>query len=89
LANVNAIDFKETLPSEHQATLTHSGQELFAANGRRQIGEIEARSPHRHGPRGADNNIVALIIKFGALAHQLDNAWIVQVAAAAGKYTGA
>jgi len=47
---MNPINFKEALPSKHQAALANGGKKLFAGNRWRQIGEIEPSAPHGHSP---------------------------------------
>jgi hypothetical protein len=41
-----------------------------------------------NGPRGADDNVMTLVIEFGALTHQFHHTRPVKLACAAGQYTG-
>ncbi len=71
---------------QHEARLAHGGEELFVDDGGGQAGEAEVGAPRGDRAGGTHDHVMAEAVQVRELAHELDEAWAVQLASAAGEY---
>jgi len=86
LADVNAIDFEEAFPQEHQTTLADGGQHLPAGKRSGQLGESQTRASGGLRTGGANDQLFILKVERRDLPGQLHHLRLVEETGALGKY---